>query len=281
MEEVGHPHPINPGKQLGEVARKRRWPVLRFSSRGGVKPATFVRNIAGLASILPILQLGIATGVLGRDKRKSANLIMPAWIGAQLKVAGVKLRVTGTANLERPRPAVFVFNHRNNFDASFVASLVKSDYVTIAKSEMARNPIGKLIAALSPTVFIDREGGDAQKTADTLAQIVDAIGQGYSILIAPEGTRVRGQHNSVGRFKMGAFHIAMTAGVPVIPVVIRNALDVAAREGPMRPGTVDVAVLPPVAVDVAEPRKLAAKAKEVRQMFVDTLSDWPAETAEL
>jgi putative phosphoserine phosphatase / 1-acylglycerol-3-phosphate O-acyltransferase len=275
MGEVGHPHPVNPGKQLAEAARRHRWGVLRFHSRGGTRPATFVRNIAGLASILPILQVAVVTGLLGRDKRKSSNLIMPAWIGTQLKLAGVRLRVTGRENLVQPRPAVFVFNHRNNFDASFVASLVKSDYVTIAKSEMAKNPIGKLVAALSPTVFIDREG-DAQTTADTLAQIVKALEQGFSIIIAPEGTRVRGHPNSVGRFKMGAFHIAMTTGVPIIPVVVRNALDVAARDRPMRRGTVDVALLPPVLIDVSEPRKLAAKAKEVRQMFVDTLNHWPS-----
>lgn len=275
MEAVGHPRPINPGKQLAEASRKHGWPVLRLRSRGGARPGNFLRGIAGLASILPILQVGVATGLLGRDKRKAANLIMPAWIGTQLKVAGVKLRVTGRENLTRQRPAVFVFNHRNNFDASFAASLVKSDYVTIAKKEMARHPIGKLVAALSPTIFIDREAGDAQQTADTLQQIDDAIARGFSIILAPEGTRVRGKPNSVGRFKMGAFHMAAVAGVPVVPIVIRNALDVASRDGPMRPGTVDVAVLPPVSVAEAEPRKLALKAREVRQMFVETLSNWP------
>ncbi|MEO6093352.1 MAG: HAD-IB family hydrolase [Novosphingobium sp.] len=274
MTAVGHPHPVNPGKQLAEASRVRGWPILRLDSRGGATPENFVRGIAGLASILPILQVGMVTGLLGRDKRKSANLIMPAWIGTQLKLAGVELRVTGRENLTIRRPAVFVFNHRNNYDASFVAALVKSDYVTIAKKEMAENPVGKLVAALSHTIFIDRDGGDADKTADVLQQITDAVAQGYSIIVAPEGTRVRGKADSVGRFKLGAFYMAMTANVPVIPVVIRNALDVASRDGPMRPGVVEVAVLPPVSIDASEPRKLAAKAKEVRQMFVDTLANW-------
>lgn len=71
-----------------------------------------------------------------------------------------------------------------------------------------------------------------------------------------------------------AHSIETTPGVPVIPIVIRNALDVAARDGRMRPGIVDVA-LPPISVGVAEPRKLAANGKEVRQLFIERLSDWP------
>ncbi len=275
MEAVAFPHPVNPQEALADAARARDWPILRLRSRSAATATNIARNVLGMASILPILHGSLMMGLLGRNKRTSANLIMPTWIGMQLKAAGVSLRVTGAHNLTKRRPAVFLFNHRNNFDASFVASVVKKDYVTIAKAEMAKNPIGKLIALLSHTIFIDRENSDAEQTANTLQQIVDAIEQGFSIIIAPEGTRTRGKPGSLGRFKMGAFHIAMKAKVPVVPVIIRNALDVASRDGPMRPGVVDIAVLPPIEIDETEPRKLAAKARDVRQMFADALGNWP------
>lgn len=275
MGAVAFPHPVNPQEALADTARARAWPILRLRSRSAATATNIARNVLGLASILPILHGGLMMGLIGRNKRASANLVMPTWIGLQLKAAGVRLRVTGAHNLTRRRPAIFLFNHRNNFDASFVASVVKRDYVTIAKAEMAKNPIGKLIALLSHTIFIDRENSDAEQTASTLQQIGDAIEQGFSIIIAPEGTRTRGKPGSLGRFKMGAFHIAMKARVPVIPVVIRNALDVASRDGPMRPGVVDIAVLPPIEIDEIEPRQLAAKAREVRQIFVDALANWP------
>ena len=68
-----------------------------------------------------------------------------------------------------------------------------------------------------------------------------------SVVIAPEGTRSLTPR--LGRFKKGAFHIAMQAGAPVVPVVFRNTYEVMRRGSLLfRPGTVDVCVLPPIDV---------------------------------
>jgi putative phosphoserine phosphatase/1-acylglycerol-3-phosphate O-acyltransferase len=171
---------------------------------------------------------------------------------------------------------VFIFNHRNNYDGSFVAALVRTDYVSIAKADMAKNPVGKLVASIMPTVFIERGSGDPQSAAAALQPVVDAVGRGYSIMLAPEGTRVAGHLNSVGPFKKGAFHMAMAAGIPVVPVVIRNALDVASRDAAaMRAGTVDIAVLPPISVEDWTLENMNEKVEEVRQVFIETLNNWP------
>jgi putative phosphoserine phosphatase/1-acylglycerol-3-phosphate O-acyltransferase len=95
------------------------------------------------------------------------------------------------------------------------------------------------------------------------------------MLVAPEGTRVAGL--ALGPFKKGAFRMAMAAGVPIVPVVIRNADDSGSRNtGTMRPGTVDVAVLPPIQVEDWTLRDLDRRIEEVRQQFVRTLAHWPA-----
>ena len=52
--------------------------------------------------------------------------------------------------------------------------------------------------------------------------------KGLSILIAPEGTRL--DTTEVGPFKKGPFRIAMSAGIPIVPIVIRNAEVIAARD---------------------------------------------------
>jgi putative phosphoserine phosphatase/1-acylglycerol-3-phosphate O-acyltransferase len=46
----------------------------------------------------------------------------------------------------------------------------------------------------------------------------------------------------------------------------------------MRPGIVDVAVLPPVSVDGWSKRDLERRIGEVRESFVRTLEHWPAPT---
>lgn len=80
--------------------------------------------------------------------------------------------------------------------------------------------------------------------ADTRSAI-EALG--LSVVIAPEGTRSLTPR--LGWFKKGAFHIVMQAGVPLVPVVIRNTYEVMARHSLLfRPGTVQVYVPPPIDV---------------------------------
>ena len=276
MQSVGHPHPVNPSGKLADVARKQGWSVLRLSSRGSAKPLDIARGLTGLMSLVPMLYGGVAVGAMTRDKRTIANTVMPAWIDAQLQIAGVKLNVIGRENLWARRPAVFIFNHRNNYDGSFAAALVRTDYTAIAKKDMAKNPIGKLVSMLMPTVFVDRDG-DARKAVESLRPVVEAVREGYSLMLAPEGTRMRGNPGQVGPFKKGAFHMAMAAKIPIVPIVIRNALDVASRDGAaMRPGTVDIVVLPPVLTDDWTRANLGEKVEELRAMYNATLQNWPA-----
>ena len=51
----------------------------------------------------------------------------------------------------------------------------------------------------------------------------------------------------LGPFKKGAFHIAMQAEVPIVPIVLRNTGELMWRGAQLiAPGTVEVQVLPPV-----------------------------------
>jgi putative phosphoserine phosphatase/1-acylglycerol-3-phosphate O-acyltransferase len=98
-------------------------------------------------------------------------------------------------------------------------------------------------------------------------------------VIAPEGTRLDTQ--SVGPFKKGAFRIAMATGLPVVPIVIRNSESVAGRNSTtLNPGTVDVAVLPPLSTEDWTVRDLRERIEEIRSEYVRLLADWPASGAE-
>ena len=80
----------------------------------------------------------------------------------------------------------------------------------------------------------------------------------------------------MGPFKKGPFRIAMSAGIPIVPIVIRNAEVIAARDSTtFNPGTVDVVVYPPIPVDDWTSENLPEQIAEVRQLYLDTLKDWP------
>jgi putative phosphoserine phosphatase/1-acylglycerol-3-phosphate O-acyltransferase len=107
-----------------------------------------------------------------------------------------------------------------------------------------------------------------------LQPIQELAKKGLSIMIAPEGTRF--DTTEVGPFKKGAFRMAMAAGAPIVPIVIRNAEMIGSRNATqMNPGTVDVAVLPPIPIKGWTLKNLDHRIAGVRQQYLDTLADWP------
>lgn len=272
MSSVGNPRPTNPSQKLEAVARARKWPVQRFQSRGRPSLETVGRTVASLAAAGPITALAVAAGFLNRDVRSAINVLAPAWADVIHAFAGVKLNVTGEENLWAHRPAVFIFNHRNNFDAFIMSKLLRVDYTGIAKKELERHPIMGPVGRLMNVAFIDRS--DAKKAVESMKPVMDLARKGLSIVIAPEGTRARG--NELLPFKKGAFRMAMETGLPIVPVVLRNADDIGARDGVfMRPGTVDVMVLPAISMKDWSREDLNDRIEAVRDLYVATLEDWP------
>ena len=105
--------------------------------------------------------------------------------------------------------------------------------------------------------------------------VEEALLRGKSLAVAPEGTR--SGTGRLGPFKKGAFRLAMAGGVPVVPIVFRNANDVWPLGTQfMRPGTVDVVVHPPIPTDDWTDDDLDQRIADVRRLYLDTLADWPA-----
>jgi putative phosphoserine phosphatase / 1-acylglycerol-3-phosphate O-acyltransferase len=274
MYLVGNPRPTNPEGKMAAVARRRGWPILQFTSRGGGGIGSQLRTLAGFGSVVPVAAGAVGIGLLTRSRRRGVNFFTSTWSQLLLAASGVHLNVIGAENLTAERPAVFIFNHRNQADPVISGALVRDNWVGVGKKELASDPVMGTLGKLLDTAFIDRD--DAAAAVETLHQVEERAEKGLSIVMAPEGTRL--DTTSVGPFKKGAFRIAMTVGIPIVPIVIRNAESVAARDSmTMNPGTVDVAVFPPISVKDWTLDTLPDRIAEVRQLYVDTLADWPVD----
>jgi putative phosphoserine phosphatase / 1-acylglycerol-3-phosphate O-acyltransferase len=272
MYLVGNPRPTNPEGKMAAVARRRGWPILRFTSRSGGGIGTQLRTLAGVGSMIPVAAGAVGIGLLTRSRRRGVNFFTSTWSQLLLAASGVHLNVIGAENLTAQRPAVFIFNHRNQADPIITSALVRDNWVGVGKKELASDPIMGTLGKLLDAVFIDRD--DPTAAVEGLHEVEDRARKGLSVLIAPEGTRV--DTTSVGQFKKGPFRIAMAAGIPIVPIVIRNAEIIAHRNSTtMNPGTVDVAVFPPISVSDWTVDTLPERIAEVRQLYVDTLADWP------
>ena len=124
--------------------------------------------------------------------------------------------------------------------------------------------------SIGGAVFVDRK--DRSKAIESLKPVVDAIQRdGLSVVIAPEGTR--SPTPKLGSFKKGAFHIAMAAKAPIVPIVFKNALDPLPKHGlVIRPGTVSVEVLPPIATTKWKEKDLDRHVESVRKKFLAALA---------
>ncbi|OBH44040.1 HAD-IB family hydrolase/lysophospholipid acyltransferase family protein [Mycobacterium mantenii] len=272
MYLVGNPRPTNPEGKMAAVAKRRGWPILRFSSRGPVGLRRQLRTLAGFGSMFPVAAGAVGIGVLTRNRRRGVNFFTSNFSQLSLAIAGVQLNVIGRENLTAQRPAVFIFNHRNQVDPVITGALVRDNWVGVGKKELQKDPVMGTIGRLVDGVFIDRD--DQAAAVEMLHEVEDRARRGLSIVIAPEGTRV--DTTEVGPFKKGPFRIAMAAGIPIVPIVIRNAELVAARNSTViNPGTVDVAVFPPISVQDWTLDDLPERIAGVRQLYLDTLANWP------
>jgi HAD superfamily hydrolase (TIGR01490 family) len=272
LETVGRPTPVNPSKELARVAGERGWPTARFDpkSRPGLEEVG--RTVAAYGGLTAGLYAGLGVGLLKRSRKDAMNTTMSLGSDVGLSLAGIKLDVSGEEHLWSQRPAVFIFNHQSWLDGMIIMKLLRQDVTAVAKKEVSRQPVMGQIGWLMNMAFVDR--GDPTQAKKALEPVIDRIHEGYSLAISPEGTRSATPR--VGPFKKGAFHMAMQSGVPIVPIVIRNAgLHLWRGSLFMRKGTIDVTVLPPISVADWTRKDLNERVAGVRQLFVDTLGDWP------
>jgi putative phosphoserine phosphatase/1-acylglycerol-3-phosphate O-acyltransferase len=279
MRQVGHPRPTNPGPLLARVAIQRGWPVLRFTSRGGGGALATGRRLASLSSLGPLAVAALFVGLLRRNRRAGVNVLTRFWPGTVLALSGVKLNVTGAEHLTERRPAVFLFNVRSSADVFLVAALIKDNWTGMVTKELQASHVFGQLGKLLDVAFVDRADPGM---ANAIRSLQVAARKGLSILVPPEGTRpgirpgTEPGNRSVGPFKRRAFLIAMATGLPIVPIVIRNSESVAGRHATrLSPGTVDIAVLPPVSVENWTLLNLRQRIEQVRMAYLKTLAEWP------
>ncbi len=278
MEEIGYPRPLNPDYRLSQAARERGWPIREFVSRGLPGFKEVVRTGLAYGAFMSAAVSIVPTWLLNRSRRDAVNLAVTTWGEFGSALAGIKIRVKGEENLWARRPAIFLFNHQSAADVLIMSNLLRRDFTAIAKKEIAGNPLVGPVFRVADAVFVDR--GNHEKALEAVKPVVESLREGLSLAIAPEGTRSAG--NRLGKFKKGPFHIAMQAGVPIVPIVIHNATDVLPKGAFfLRPAEVYVDVLKPISTAKWSAATIDQHVDEVRQLFLHTLGQESTESKRL
>lgn len=132
--------------------------------------------------------------------------------------------IEGLEFVPKTGPVMIVPNHRSYFDHYLVAFTVSAVRTSptwfLTKKESFQRFFRRVWTEAWYGIPVDRENIQA----DTLRAVKHAFANGHAVCIYPEGTRNVGE--GLLPFKDGAFRLAASHGVPVLPVYIRGSADV-------------------------------------------------------
>jgi putative phosphoserine phosphatase / 1-acylglycerol-3-phosphate O-acyltransferase len=274
LDAVGFPHPVSATSALARYRERNSLVSFEFRARRGRRdPVPITRTAAMYAALLAAGAAGIAAGVVSRNRRRGVDLATWLFGHVGTTLGNIDVEVTGAEKLWSHRPVVFFANHQSTLIDVLVGSrILERGFTIVAKAEARQIPVIGALFDLADVVFVDRTN-----TSKAILAMQPAIGKlrsGTSIAMSPEGTR--SLTPKVGAFKKGGFHLARDAGVPIVPIVIRNAGEIMWRNARIaQSGTVEVVVHEPLPTAGWTRTDIEPWLAAMRQLYIDTLDDWP------
>jgi 1-acyl-sn-glycerol-3-phosphate acyltransferase len=174
------------------------------------------------------------------------DLVYPwAFFGARnwLRLSGTKVQVSGSEHLAPDQTYVFISNHRSYLDTATLFVYTGRRLGLLAKKELLNVPILGVGMGFVNVMAIDRSNRERARV--TVEAATNRIRKGISFGVFAEGTRAK--PGEFLPFKMGAFYMAAQAGVPIVPVAIKNTDYLMGKgTGEARAGTIEMVMLPPL-----------------------------------
>jgi 1-acyl-sn-glycerol-3-phosphate acyltransferase len=201
--------------------------------------------IAALALVLftiPCSAVVVLASMLGIPSGKGSIYERTArfWGKGLVRGSGVRTRVHG--DIDGANPHVYVANHVSWYDVFTIAAVLPR-WAFVAKAELRKIPIFGAAAEAVGTVFIDR--ANRRNAFSMYEQAAQRIRDGASVVVCPEGTR--SDSYALRPFKKGPFVLAISSGVPIVPVIVHGTREVMKRGSWMvSAGTVDLHFLEPI-----------------------------------
>ena len=201
------------------------------------------------------------TGFLFRKIGNAMTWVNPAW----------RLHIIGE-NISNPRlPYVVVCNHQSMADIPLVSNL-PWEMKWLAKIELFKLPIFGWMLRLAGDICVDRKNPRSGALALIKAQHI--LEQKCSVMIFPEGTRTL--DGRVQQFTDGAFHLAIKAKVPILPLAIEGSHDCIPKNSWKfgKPSDIFLKVMPPIETSSLTIHDVALLRNNVRTVIMKQIAEW-------
>jgi len=188
----------------------------------------------------------LQTLALPLDRSKRLCLWVNHWIWGRMLYAVEVFWPLRREGYERVAagPYIVVSNHGSVLDIPANMTLPLPLRV-VGKTSLFEVPIMGWYMTFSRQIPLDAD--DPASVASMMTCVKEALAEGVSVLIFPEGTRT--VDGTLGVFNRGAFRLAKDLDVPLLPVVVEGTRDILPK-GSLRPArpvdAVTVQVLDPI-----------------------------------
>jgi len=137
-----------------------------------------------------------------------------------------KVIVEGKEKIDQKQAYVIVPNHQSMLDI-VIFNMLHHRLRWISKIEVFKIPV--LGWEMRMVKYIELERGNKHSVVRMMEKCISSLREGISIVIFPEGTR--SLTGAIGRFKTGAFQLAIKTDKPLLPVLIDGTGDVLPKNG--------------------------------------------------
>ncbi|CAE6396935.1 unnamed protein product [Rhizoctonia solani] len=247
--------------------------VLRYLSDRSPIVKYYVRLTTYLSTlgVLSIWGVLVSIGMTAMGKRFDINYVVArSFYYVCGPLLGIDFVVEGEEHMSTPS-AVYIGNHQTMLDILYLGRIFPKQSSIMAKKELKWAPLLGQYMALSGAVFVDRK--NSKDALHALAKAGDEMkSKGVSLWVFPEGTRSSSEAPDLLSYKKGAFHLAVQAGVPIVPVVCENYWRLY-RKGVLDEGTLKIRVLPPIPTKDLTAADVTELAERTRESMLQTLKD--------
>ena len=144
------------------------------------------------------------------------HAIARRWGRMLMAVFLIEVRVSGSKGLDPEQPYVLASNHFSLIDTPLMFGFMPVPFRILARDGLWKIPFIGWHISRAGHLPVNRE--NPRRAVQNIAYAAEKVREGRSILVFPEGCRRRGE--KAPRFKTGAAHIAIRAGVPIVPIAI-------------------------------------------------------------
>lgn len=191
------------------------------------------------------------------------------WGKVNLWAAGVKVSVSGLENVNGTGPYIFASNHQGWFDIFTALGKLPINFSWLAKQELFKLPILGIAMTRAGYIPIDRK--DHRKALISMNRAAEAIRQGTSVFIFPEGTR--SADGVIGEFKKGGFILAVKSQQPIVPVSISGSYRILRKNSwKIHPGVIKFTIGKPILTAGTDVRSRDLLMEQVREAIRGNLS---------